>query len=163
MNLPFDESDHELLAPLPDDITNYNHPLWWSHNWNILFVIRTDVFENLWDKSERDDLRASRIQHLIPTYSDYTLVFATYKNDRDMRLTQMSDFVFSFGSYGLGMNEFRVIKSRDPIFSRAVLCPEDRGPLPQQLQFLEKFNEWTAPQNVINNTYDGPNPSNRIS
>jgi hypothetical protein len=163
MNLPFDESDHELLAPLPDDVTNYNHPLWWSYNWNTLFVIRTDVFERLWDQVERCDPRSAMIQHLIPTYSDYTLVFATYKNDTDRRLTQMSDFVFSFGSYGLGMNEFRVIKSRDPIFSRAVLCPEDRGPLPQQLQFLEKFNEWTAPQNVINNTYDGPNPSNRIS
>jgi hypothetical protein len=159
MNLPFDESDHELLAPLPDDVTNYNHPLWWSHNWNTLFVIRTDVFERLWDQVERGDLRASRIQHIISTYSNYTLVFATYKNDPDMRLTQIADFVFSFGSHGLGMSEFRVIKSRDPNFVVAPTKPDNS----QQLIFLEKFNEWTAPQNVINNTYDGPNPSNRIS
>jgi hypothetical protein len=160
MNLPFDESDHELLKPLADDIANYNHPLWWSHNWNTMFVIRTDVFESLWVKDAFRDRRAAMIQQLIPTYSGYTLVFATYRNDRSMRLTQISDFVFSFGSYGLGMDEFRVIKSRDPIF--VAEFPE-RGPLPQQLVFLEKLNEWTAPQNVINNTYDGPNPSNRIS
>jgi hypothetical protein len=149
-----------LLAPLRDDVANYNHPLWWSHNWNTLFVIRTEVFERLWIKDVNCNPLASRIQQLIPTYSDYTLVFATYKTDPDRRLTQMSDFVFSFGSYGLGMNEFHVIKSRDLNF--VVEFPE-RGPLSQQLIFLKKFNEWTAPQNVINNTYDGPNPSNRIS
>ena len=163
MNLPFDESDHELLAPLPDDVTNYNHLLWSSYNWNTLFVIRTDVFENFWVKDAFRDIVDQVPQQLIPTYSDYTLVFATYRNDPSIRLTQISDFVFSFGPHGLGMREFRVIKSRDPIFSHAVLCPEDRGPLPQQLLFLEKFNEWTAPQNVINNTHDGPVPSNRIS
>ena len=163
MNLPFDDDDYNLLAPLPDDVTNYIHPLWWSHNWNTLFVIRTDVFNARWVLVSVTT-RAGKIQHIISTYSDYTLVFATYKNGmRPMQLTQIADFVFSFGPYGLGMREFSVIKSRDPIFSRAVLCPEDRGPYSQQLQFLDKFNEWTAPQNVINNTYDGPNPSNRIS
>jgi hypothetical protein len=161
MNLPFDKSDHELLAPLPDDVTNYNHPLWWAHNWNTLFVIRTDVFERLWGKVERGHPRSAMIQHIISTYSNYTLVFATYKSGMcDMRLIQMSDFVFSFGSYGLGMNEFRVIKSRDGIFLQ---YDPDEGPWPHQLLFLEKFNEWTAPQNVINNTHDGPVPSNRIS
>jgi hypothetical protein len=155
MNLPLDESDHELLAPLPDDVTNYNHPLWWSHNWNTLFVIRTDVFERLWDQVERRHPRSAMIQHIISTYSNYTLVFATYKNGMcDMRLTQIADFVFSFGPHGLGMNEFRIIKSR----AYGMFCSSTDSTV-----FLEKFNEWTAPQNVINNTHDGPVPSNRIS
>jgi hypothetical protein len=162
MNLPFDDDDYNLLAPLADDIANYNHLLWSSYNWNTLFVIRTDVFENFWVKDAFRDIVDQVPQQLIPTYSDYTLVFATYRNDPSIRLTQISDFVFSFGPHGLGMNEFRVIKSRDGKFRR---YDYDKGlrPQQQQLLFLEKFNEWTAPQNVINNTHDGPVPSNRIS
>jgi hypothetical protein len=160
MNLPFDDDDYNLLAPLPDDVTNYIHPLWWSQNWNTLFVIRTDVFNAMWVLVSVTT-RAGKIQHIISTYSDYTLVFATYKNGmRDMQLTRIADFVFSFGPHGLGMSEFSVIKSRG---GEGLQYDPDEGPWPQQLLFLEKFNEWTAPQNVINNTYDGPNPSNRIS
>jgi hypothetical protein len=157
MNLPFDESDNKLLTPLFEDVVNCNHPLLETYNFNTLFVIRTDVFEKLLASPAN---KWTNNKQIIPTYADYVLVFATYKNGwRSGRLTRLSEFVFEFGSVGLGMDEFEIIKYRT-IFAPYYL---DEGPLQQQLLFLKTFNEWTAPRNPIINTHDGPNPSIRIS
>jgi hypothetical protein len=166
MNLPFDESDQKLLSQ-SDNIINGRLPLGQTHDWNTMFVIRTNMVQDLFGRWETVAYNRqgtltyewqSQVQLVIPTYSGYTLICSNYNHNRpqhDRNPMPYADFMCEWLPYGPYAGNLRIMKYR-----------HGRIPTTQSAHdalFLRKFNEWTAPRVVINNIYDGPQPSNRIS